>query len=72
MSFRTPVSDFRCILQNVVGFPEVSATERLESATLDLVDAILGEGAKLCDGTLAPLNAIGNSHPARLEYGIVR
>lgn len=72
MSFRSPVSDIQFILQNVVGFPKVSATARFESATPDLVDAVLREGAKLCDEALAPLNAIGDSHPARLENGIVR
>ncbi|MDE0522666.1 MAG: acyl-CoA dehydrogenase [Boseongicola sp.] len=72
MSFRSPVRDFQFILQNVVGFPEVSDTERFADATPDLVDAILREGAKLCDDALAPLNAIGDSHPARLENGIVR
>ncbi|MXY33844.1 MAG: acyl-CoA dehydrogenase [Boseongicola sp. SB0676_bin_33] len=72
MSFRSPVSDFQFILQNVVGFREVSDTERFADATPDLVDAILREGAKLCDDALAPLNAVGDSHPARLENGIVR
>ncbi len=72
MPYRSPVSDFRFILQNVVGFPEVGATERFANATPDIVDAILREGARLCDDALAPLNAIGDSHPARLENGIVR
>ena len=71
MSFRSPVSDSRFILRNMVGFPEVNATGRFESATPDLVDAVLREGAKLCDGALAPLNAIGDSRPARVANGIV-
>ena len=57
MSFRSPVGDFRFILQHVVGFPEVNATERFESAAPDLVDAILREGAKPCDDALAALFA---------------
>lgn len=51
----------------MVGFPEVNATERFESAAPDLVDTVLREDAKLCDGALAPLAAIGDSHPARVE-----
>ena len=72
MPFRSTVSDFQFIMQNVVGFQEVSDTERFADATPDLVNAILMEGAKLCDDTLAQFNAVGDSHPARLEYGIVR
>ena len=47
MPYTTPVTDFRFILENVVDFKAVAATDRFSEATPDLVDAILTEAAKL-------------------------
>jgi acyl-CoA dehydrogenase len=71
MSYRAPLADFRLLL-DLLGFAEVAATMRFAEATPDLVEAILGEAAKLCENTLAPLNRAGDKQPARLENGVVR
>jgi alkylation response protein AidB-like acyl-CoA dehydrogenase len=71
MPYRAPVKDIRFILDNVVGFSEVQATSRFESATADLADAILEEAGRLSSDVLAPLNRGGDLHPARLENGTV-
>jgi hypothetical protein len=31
-------------------------------APMDLIDQVLEEGAKFCEGVLAPLNKIGDEH----------
>lgn len=72
MPYRAPVIDFRFLLDHVAGFPAVAATPRFAEATPDMTDAILTEAAKMCEGTLAPLQRAGDMHPARLENGIVR
>ncbi len=72
MPYRAPVSDFRFLMDHVVGFSEVSATARFAEATPDMVDAILSEAAKMCEEVLAPLNRNGDLHPAHLENGVVR
>ncbi|WP_296422627.1 acyl-CoA dehydrogenase [Yoonia sp.] len=72
MPYRAPVSDFRFLLDHVVGFCDVAATDRFAEATPDMVDAILTEAAKMCEEVLAPLNRSGDLHPARLENGVVR
>ncbi len=72
MPYRSPVSDIRFILENVVGFPMVQQTERFSEATDDMVDAILGEAGRLCDEVIAPLNREGDLTPAVLENGVVR
>ncbi len=72
MPYRAPVSDFRFLMDHVVGFSDVAATERFAEATPDMVDAILTEAAKMCEEILAPLNRNGDLHPAHLENGIVR
>ncbi|MDX8346710.1 acyl-CoA dehydrogenase [Cognatiyoonia sp. IB215446] len=72
MPYRAPVSDFRFLMDHVVGFSDVAATERFAEATPDMVDAILTEAGKMCEEVLAPLNRAGDLHPAHLENGVVR
>ena len=72
MPYRSPVQDHRFILDHVVDFPAVAATERFQEATPDMVDAILTEAGKMCDEVLAPLQRNGDLHPAVLENGVVR
>ena len=72
MPYRAPVSEFRFILEHVVGFDKVSATDRFADATADTVDAVLQEAGKIAETTLAPLNREGDKVPAKLENGVVR
>jgi len=72
MPYRSPVQDHRFILDHVVDFSAVAATERFQEATPDMVDAILTEAGKMCDEVLAPLQRNGDLHPAVLENGVVR
>ena len=72
MPYCAPLTDFRFLLDQVVGFEQVSATARFADATPEMVDAIFGEAARLSDEVLAPLNRAGDKTPARLENGIVR
>ena len=72
MTYRSPLDDIRFVLDHVVPFGALARTERFAEATPDLVEAILGEAAKLCDTVVAPVNAAGDKIPARLENGVVR
>ncbi len=72
MTYRAPLKDYRFILGQVVGFDRVAATGMFAEAGPEMVEAILGEAARLCEQTLAPLNRAGDAHPARLENGVVR
>ena len=72
MPYRAPTSDFRFLMDHVVGFSDVAATDRFAEATPDMVDAILTEAAKMCEEVLAPLQRNGDLHPAHLENGVVR
>ena len=72
MPYRAPLSDLRFVLDHVVGFGAVAATDRFAEATPDTVEAILTEAGRLSEETLAPLNRMGDKHPARLENGVVR
>ncbi|MFN6926123.1 MAG: acyl-CoA dehydrogenase [Tabrizicola sp.] len=71
MPYRAPVRDIRFILDHVVGFADVAATPRFAEATPELAEAILTEAGRIATDVLAPLNRIGDTHPARLEDGAV-
>ncbi|SIT85773.1 hypothetical protein SAMN05421665_2141 [Yoonia rosea] len=72
MPYRAPVSDFRFLMDHVVGFDQVTATDHFSEATPDMTQAILAEAAKMSEDIIAPLNRAGDLHPAHLENGIVR
>ncbi|MEX5727876.1 acyl-CoA dehydrogenase [Rhodovulum iodosum] len=72
MSYRAQVGEFAFLLENVVGLSEVTATPRFAEATPDIANAILTEAGRLCEEVLAPLQRPGDTHPARLENGVVR
>lgn len=72
MSYQAPVDQIDFILNHVVGFAEVAATETYAEATPETASAILTEAGKLASNVLAPLNANGDHSPARIENGKLR
>lgn len=72
MSYKAPVEQIRFILDHIVAFSDVAATDRFAEATPETVGAILSEAGKMCSNVLAPLNRSGDQHPARLENGKLR
>ena len=72
MTYRSPVAEIRFILDHVVPLAPVAATDRFAEATPETAEAVLAGAAKLCDEVLAPLQRVGDLHPARLENGVVR
>ena len=72
MPYRAPLDEFRYLLDHVVDFDQVAATDRFGEATPETVEAVLSEAGKLCETVLAPLQRAGDTYPARLENGVVR
>jgi alkylation response protein AidB-like acyl-CoA dehydrogenase len=72
MPYRAPLTDLRFVLDHVAGFAEVARTDRFAEASPETVTAILTEAARMCEDTLAPLNRVGDTHPTRLDNGVVR
>jgi hypothetical protein len=72
MSYRAPLAEFRFLLDHVIGFRDIAATDRFAEAGAETVEALLGEAGRISAEVLAPLNRAGDRHPARLENGIVR
>ncbi|WP_420859729.1 acyl-CoA dehydrogenase [Marivivens marinus] len=72
MPFRSPIDDYRFILNHVAGYGQVTATDRFAEAGEDMADAILTEAGRMCDEVLAPLQRNGDQQGAVLENGVVR
>ncbi len=72
MPYRAPVTDLQFLMDHVVGFAQVAATERFSTVAPETVEAVLTEAGKLAEGAIAPLNRVGDRHGAQLENGIVR
>ncbi|WP_171100860.1 acyl-CoA dehydrogenase [Ruegeria sp. HKCCD7255] len=72
MTYRAPLSDYEFLLNHVIGYDQIAATEKFSDASSDVVSAILTEAGKLCEEVLAPLQRPGDLHPAHLENGVLR
>ncbi|GAA6200077.1 acyl-CoA dehydrogenase [Aquicoccus sp. SU-CL01552] len=72
MPYRAPVSEYEFLFRHVVGYDQVSATDRFSEADGDTVSAILTEAGKMCEEVMAPVQRNGDLHPARLENGKMR
>ncbi|MBX3500226.1 MAG: acyl-CoA dehydrogenase C-terminal domain-containing protein [Alphaproteobacteria bacterium] len=71
-TYKVPLKDMRFVLNEVIDVSRVSALPGYGEATPDLIDAILEEGAKLCENVLLPLNRSGDEEGCSYENGVVR
>ncbi|MBL8548589.1 MAG: acyl-CoA dehydrogenase C-terminal domain-containing protein [Hyphomonadaceae bacterium] len=65
-SYSAPLRDYRFIFRDLLHIERYANMPGFQDASLDLIDQVLEEGAKFCEGVLAPLNAVGD------EEGCVR
>ena len=72
-TYRAPVRDMQFVLHELLDaekrFAELPGGEE---ASADLIDAILEEGAKLCENVVFPTNRTGDIEGCRLDNGTVR
>ena len=71
-AYKAPLNDIRFLLHDVHNVAQLSALPGFEDATPDVIDAVLTEGAKLCEEVLFPLNQSGDTEGVRLENGEVK
>ncbi|MGJ3257829.1 MAG: acyl-CoA dehydrogenase N-terminal domain-containing protein, partial [Alcanivorax sp.] len=71
-TYKAPVRDMRFLMNEVLDFESHYKTfPEGEEATPDMVEAIIGEMAKLCENTLAPLYQTGDEEGCKFENGVV-
>src|SRR5918998_6456365 len=58
--YKAPVEDVLFLLNDVFGMERYNNLPGFADATPDMVEAILGEGAKLCEEVLAPVDRSGD------------
>ena len=72
INYKAPVRDMRFLMNEVFDFESHYKTlPNGEDATPDMVEAIIGEMAKLCENTIAPLYQPGDEEGCKLEDGVV-
>ena len=71
-TYKAPLDDIRFLLNEVLEVEQLSKLPGYEEATPDVIDAVLAEGAKLCEEVLAPLNQVGDHEGVTFEHGQVR
>ena len=60
MTYRAPVRDQAFLLNEVLRLETYSNLPGFADASPDLIQQVLEEGAKFCEGVLAPLNKVGD------------
>ncbi len=71
-TYTAPVRDIRFVLHEVLDSKSVTALPGYEEATPELMDAVIGEAAKLSEQVLFPLNLSGDAEGCAYENGVVR
>ncbi len=61
-SYKAPLREYRFLLDDVLDIGRYSNLPSFSDAPLDLIEQVLEEGAKFCEGVLAPLNKVGDEH----------
>jgi alkylation response protein AidB-like acyl-CoA dehydrogenase len=61
-TYSAPLREYRFLLKDVLEIERYSNLPGFADAPLDLIDQVLEEGAKFCEGVLQPLNKAGDEH----------
>lgn len=70
-TYQAPLDDIRFLLNDVHDIGQLAVLPGFEDATPDVIDAVLTEGAKICEEVLFPLNQVGDAEGCRYENGAV-
>ena len=71
MHYQAPVNELRFALQVHGKLDEILALPASDGLDADTVDAVLEEAARFAEQVLAPTNATGDTHGAKLADGKV-
>jgi 3-(methylthio)propanoyl-CoA dehydrogenase len=69
--YQAPLADMKFVLRELVDLESLSQLPGFGDLTLDVAEAVLGEGEKFAAGVLSPLNRGGDLQGARWQEGEV-
>ncbi|WP_029008828.1 acyl-CoA dehydrogenase C-terminal domain-containing protein [Azospirillum halopraeferens] len=69
--YKAPLDDVRFLLTDLFDAGDLATLPGHEEHTPDLIDAVLTEGARLCEELLHPLNRSGDEEGCHLANGVV-
>jgi 3-(methylsulfanyl)propanoyl-CoA dehydrogenase len=61
-SYAAPLREYRFLLKDVLQIDRYANLPTFADAPMDLIEQVLEEGAKFCEGVLQPLNKVGDEH----------
>lgn len=70
--YNAPLRDMMFVLQDVLGTDTIRALPGAADISDDLIEAVLGEGAKFCENVLLPLNSVGDQEGCIWDNGTVK
>ncbi|MCG8428555.1 MAG: acyl-CoA dehydrogenase N-terminal domain-containing protein, partial [Chromatiales bacterium] len=71
-TYKAPIRDLQFVYHELLQANEIlSPLPGFDEVSPDLVDAILEEGAKVCEEVLQPINQSGDQEGCRFENGEV-
>jgi 3-(methylthio)propanoyl-CoA dehydrogenase len=71
MNYTAPLNDLLFCMKELAGLEALTQLPGLQDAGLETAQAVLQECAKFNESVVAPLNALGDHHPARWHQGDV-
>jgi alkylation response protein AidB-like acyl-CoA dehydrogenase len=70
--YKAPLREYRFVLTELFDVGELASLPGYGDATPEIFEAVLEEGAKLCEEVLFPLNRSGDEEGCSFENGVVR
>ena len=71
MRFQPPIAEQKFVLETIARIDDLAVLPGFESASPDLVDAVLNEAGRLAANMFAPLNRIGDETGSNAADGVV-
>lgn len=71
-TYHAPLDDIRFLLHDVHNVAQLATLPGYEEATADVIDAVLTEGANVCETVLFPLNQSGDAEGVTYDNGVVK
>ncbi|MBV8249645.1 MAG: acyl-CoA dehydrogenase, partial [Comamonas sp.] len=71
MTYKAPLKDMLFDMEHLAQLEQIAQIPGFEDAGLETAQAVLEEGAKLCEGVVAPLNVPGDLNPSAFKDGAV-